>query len=237
MSPRAFWWRAAPRNLADGTIGTAPRREAAGAFPRNQGLETGPHDGCLFLETTELSCLAEQVVIDVQRGPHMHHCARTMHIRQTADHLSMISSDAPVEIVAYDPAWPGIFEGEAEVLRHALAPWLTGPIEHIGSTAVPGLAAKPIVDIMAGVETLDASRPAIVAATDVGYCHAPYRADVEHWFCKPSPTFRTHHLHLVPMGSPQWVHPIAFRDYLRAHRQCRQRVRSPETAAGSCPPL
>ena len=82
-------------------------------------------------------------------------------------------------------------------MRDVLQPWLAGPIEHIGSTAVPGLAAKPVVDIMAGVESLDASRPAIAALERAGYCYAPYRADTEHWFCKPSPQFRTHHLHLM----------------------------------------
>ena len=128
----------------------------------------------------------------------------------------MTSLEAPVEIVAYDLLWPRFFVDEAEVLRHALAPWLAGPIEHIGSTAIPGLAAKPIIDIMAALETLDASRPAIVA-TDIGYCYAPYEAEIEHWLCKPSPTFRTHHLHLVPIGSSQWIRPIVFRNYLRAH--------------------
>lgn len=129
----------------------------------------------------------------------------------------MTSLEAPIEIVPYDSSWPGLFVDEAEVLRDALTLWLAGPIEHIGSTAVPGLAAKPIIDIMAAVETLDASRPAILAVTDIGYCYAPYQADIEHWFCKPSPAFRTHHLHLVPRGSAQWIRPIAFRNYLRAH--------------------
>ncbi len=77
---------------------------------------------------------------------------------------TMTSIETPVDIVSYDSSWPRRFEDEAEVLRHALAPWLAGPIEHIGSTAVPGLSAKPTIDIMAGVETLDASRPAIAAA-------------------------------------------------------------------------
>jgi GrpB-like predicted nucleotidyltransferase (UPF0157 family) len=126
-------------------------------------------------------------------------------------------TEAPVEIVPYDATWPMRFQEETEVLRRALATWLAGPIEHIGSTAIPGLAAKPVIDIMAGVQTLDDSRPAIAAATELGYCHAPYQAEFEHWFCKPSPAFRTHHLHLVPVGTPRWIRPIAFRDYLRAH--------------------
>jgi GrpB-like predicted nucleotidyltransferase (UPF0157 family) len=87
------------------------------------------------------------------------------------------------------------------------------------STAIPKLAAKPVIDIMAGVQALDASRPAIQAATELGYCYSAYRPETEHWFCKPSPFFRTHHLHLIPVGSPQWIEPIAFRDYLRTHAE------------------
>jgi GrpB-like predicted nucleotidyltransferase (UPF0157 family) len=133
------------------------------------------------------------------------------------DGFDATSIQAPVEIVSYDSAWPLLFEQEAAVLRQALAAWLAGPIVHIGSTAVPGLAAKPVIDIMAGVQGLDASRPAIATAEEVGYRYAPYQVDLEHWFCKPSPAFRTHHLHLVPVGTPQWHRPIAFRDYLRSH--------------------
>jgi GrpB-like predicted nucleotidyltransferase (UPF0157 family) len=49
------------------------------------------------------------------------------------------------------------------------------------------------------------------------YCYAPYREDQMHWFCKPSPARRTHHLHLVPTGSRRFTDVLAFRDYLRAH--------------------
>jgi GrpB-like predicted nucleotidyltransferase (UPF0157 family) len=129
----------------------------------------------------------------------------------------MASPEAPVEIVSYDPAWPLRFDEEQRVLSRALAPWLAGSIEHIGSTAVQGLAAKPVIDMMAGVQTLDASRPAIDAAARLGYCYFPYRPESEHWFCKPSAAFRTHHLHLVPFGNEQWRGAIAFRDYLRQH--------------------
>ena len=127
--------------------------------------------------------------------------------------------EAPVVIVPYDSRWPMRFHEEANILRPVLAPWLAGPIEHIGSTAIPGLAAKSVIDIMAGVHTLEESRPAIAAAAALGYCYAPYQADLEHWLCKPSPAFRTHHLHLVPVGTPQWLRPMAFRDYIRAHSE------------------
>ena len=128
-----------------------------------------------------------------------------------------MTDEAPVEIVPYDAAWPTSFEMERTRLLDAIRPWLAGPIEHIGSTAVLGLAAKPVVDIMAGVESLVASRPAIAVLETREYCYAPYRTDVMHWFCKPSPAFRTHHLHLVPVGSRRWIEQLAFRDYLRAN--------------------
>jgi GrpB-like predicted nucleotidyltransferase (UPF0157 family) len=134
----------------------------------------------------------------------------------------MNAGEAPVEIVPYDPAWPGLFEEEQRTLLHAIGPWLGGPVEHIGSTAIPGLSAKPVIDIMAAVSSLEASRPALAVLAGVDYCYFPYRPESEHWFCKPSPAFRTHHLHLVPLDSPQWAGALAFRDYLRAN---------PETAA------
>jgi len=69
---------------------------------------------------------------------------------------------------------------------------------------------------MAGVESLEASRAA-VALERHQYRYAAYRTDVMHWLCKPSPALRTHHLHLVPLGSPLWIEQLAFRDYLRTH--------------------
>ena len=115
----------------------------------------------------------------------------------------------------YDPRWPELFAAERALLDEVLAPWLVASIEHIGSTAVPGLAAKPVIDIMAPVASLEASRAAIDALGTSGYCYFPYRAGVMHWFCKPSDDIRTHHLHLVPYRSPLWNERLAFRDALR----------------------
>lgn len=125
-------------------------------------------------------------------------------------------SDTPVEIVSYDAGWPARSAAERELLEPLLRTWLAGPIEHVGSTAIPGMPAKPIIDLMAPVHSLDASRPAILAVESAGYCYAPYKADSMHWFCKPSPACRTHHLHLVPLGSATWCERLAFRDALRA---------------------
>jgi GrpB-like predicted nucleotidyltransferase (UPF0157 family) len=126
-------------------------------------------------------------------------------------------AEAPIVIVPYDASWPNQFKGEHEALVRAIGAWMVGSIEHVGSTAVPGLAAKPVIDIMAGVASLEASRPAISVLAEIGYCYAPYRTESMHWFCKPSPAFRTHHLHLVPYETSRWIECLAFRDYLRAH--------------------
>jgi GrpB-like predicted nucleotidyltransferase (UPF0157 family) len=124
--------------------------------------------------------------------------------------------EEPIRLVTYDPAWPRRFAEERALLEVALDPWLDGPIEHIGSTAVPGLTAKPVIDIMAGVRDLASSLDARDAVAPLGYLYFPYRPDVMHWFCKPSPARRTHHLHLVPANSPLWAERIAFRDCLRS---------------------
>jgi GrpB-like predicted nucleotidyltransferase (UPF0157 family) len=125
------------------------------------------------------------------------------------------SGEASVQIVPYDPAWPSLFERERALLESRLGPWLAGPVEHVGSTAVPGLVAKPVIDIMAAVASLAASADVIAAAATAGYQYFPYRPDVMHWFCKPSPAHRTHHLHLVPFNSRLWIERVAFRDCLR----------------------
>jgi GrpB-like predicted nucleotidyltransferase (UPF0157 family) len=69
---------------------------------------------------------------------------------------------------------------------------------------------------MFGVKSLEDSKSAIELLIKNGYNYFPYKKDVMHWFCKPSPTFRTHHLHLVPYESNLWKERIKFRDILRA---------------------
>jgi GrpB-like predicted nucleotidyltransferase (UPF0157 family) len=128
---------------------------------------------------------------------------------------SVPNNSASIEIIEYITTWPAQFLAEREILLVALSPWLVGDIEHIGSTAVLGLAAKPVIDIMVPVASLQASRGAIAAAESVGYCFYPYKPDEMHWFCKPSPQVRTHHLHIVPLGSRTWIERLAFRDALR----------------------
>jgi GrpB-like predicted nucleotidyltransferase (UPF0157 family) len=81
---------------------------------------------------------------------------------------------------------------------------------------VPGLEAKPIIDILAGVRDLDESRACFEPLAQLGYMYAPYLPNEMHWFCKPHPSRRTHHLHLVPVGSKRYLDELAFRDRLRA---------------------
>ena len=126
-------------------------------------------------------------------------------------------SEASVHVVPYDPSWIDIFESERSFLESLLAPWRKGPIEHVGSTAVVGLWAKPIIDIMVGVTSLSESDPAKETLRQVGYQYAEYKTDVMHWFCKPSFAMRTHHLHLVPFESALWHERVAFRNLLRTN--------------------
>jgi GrpB-like predicted nucleotidyltransferase (UPF0157 family) len=94
---------------------------------------------------------------------------------------------------------------------------VVGDIHHVGSTAVPGLAAKPIIDILVGVEDLESSRACFDSLAVLGYLYAPYRSEEMHWFCKPDPRHRTHHLHLVPVGSRRYEEELEFRDRLQAN--------------------
>jgi GrpB-like predicted nucleotidyltransferase (UPF0157 family) len=121
----------------------------------------------------------------------------------------------PVRIAVYDPSWPAKFEAERTELQECIGPWIVGGIHHVGSTSVPGLPAKPVIDILVGVETLEGSRPCIDKVAALGYVYSPYRSDVMHWFCKPDPALRTHHLHLVPVGSRRYLDEMTFRDALR----------------------
>jgi GrpB-like predicted nucleotidyltransferase (UPF0157 family) len=127
-----------------------------------------------------------------------------------------------VEIVSYDRAWPGAFEEERERLERALGPYLTGSIEHVGSTSVPELVAKPIVDIQAGVAGLEKSRPVFGALEAVGYSYASVRADVMHFFEKRVAGRQPYNLQLIPYRSDCWNRRIAFRDYLRSHPEAAQ---------------
>ena len=122
--------------------------------------------------------------------------------------------NAPVEIVEYDPAWPAAYSAE----RERLAPLLPVGVQlhHFGSTAVPGLAAKPVIDVIALVDDLDAPITALVQSGGYQYPQA-FNATLTHrrFLCYPTATYRTHHLHLVDEPG-ELERRLHFRDRLRA---------------------
>jgi GrpB-like predicted nucleotidyltransferase (UPF0157 family) len=122
--------------------------------------------------------------------------------------------DAEVVIVEYDPAWPSAYRAE----RGRLAPLLPAGVElhHFGSTAVPGLAAKPVIDMIALVDDLDAPIAALVQRGGYQYPQA-FNATLIHrrFLCYPTAAHRTHHLHLVDEPG-ELKRRLRFRDRLRA---------------------
>lgn len=126
-------------------------------------------------------------------------------------------------VVAYSPNWPKEFEAEKQRLLEVFGDRIVA-VEHIGSTSIPGLAAKPIIDIVAGVNSFDVLSDFIQGLQGLGYEYMPKRMfDNRKFFPKGSKEKRTHHLNLVLRDDfEQWVKPIAFRGYLRNHEQERE---------------
>ena len=125
-----------------------------------------------------------------------------------------------IRVEDYNPAWPGQFAAEAAFLRSRLPEKLIKRIEHFGSTAVAGLAAKPVIDMLVEVGSLPETRARIVPLLKAdGYEYfwrpefdgPPYYA----WFIKRKPSGeRSHHIHMVEAESTLWDR-LYFRDYLR----------------------
>ncbi len=129
-----------------------------------------------------------------------------------------------VTVVPYDPLWPKVFEQERLHLLSCLPAHLIKRIEHFGSTAVPGLSAKPIVDILVEVTSLDKTREIIaplLEAQGYDYFWRPSWGDdtppFYAWFIKRDKNGkRTHHLHMVEAEFEHWDR-LLFRDYLIEH--------------------
>jgi GrpB-like predicted nucleotidyltransferase (UPF0157 family) len=123
----------------------------------------------------------------------------------------------PIRIADYDQHWPLLYEQEEIRLQATLSPVLLS-IEHIGSTSVSGLAAKPIIDMLAGVGNLEDIAEHVPALDLLGYEDARINpAFRRRMFCKGRYNEGSHHLHVVVFGSDQWLSPLRFRDYLRTH--------------------
>jgi GrpB-like predicted nucleotidyltransferase (UPF0157 family) len=126
---------------------------------------------------------------------------------------------APVIIVEYDPRWPGMYEEERDRILAVLGDWIVA-MEHVGSTAVPGLGGKPIIDIMPAVQRLADAERCIEPLASIGYEYVPEYNDVlpeRRYFHKGPPEARTFHLHMVESTSEFWERHLLFRDFLRAH--------------------
>lgn len=130
-----------------------------------------------------------------------------------------------VALVPYDPRWTSLFVDERDRLLSLFPKQWLG-IEHIGSTAIPGMPAKPIIDIMAGVESMavaDALGPALLESHYT--TSAEYNASLadRRWFMRYANGHRTHHLHVMLHGGRDWHRRLRFRDALRADTQLAQR--------------
>lgn len=122
----------------------------------------------------------------------------------------------PIVVVDYDPEWPFIYESLRERIAEALA-GLTAAIEHVGSTAVPNLAAKPVIDIDVLLKSDEMLSVAIRRLAGIGYVHQRDLgiADREAFLAPAGDS--PHHLYVCPPRSTEFRRHLAFRNYLRAH--------------------
>ncbi len=134
-------------------------------------------------------------------------------------------SQTPIRLADYDPEWPERFEQEAARIREAAGDHLLA-LEHIGSTAVPGLAAKPVVDMLGGTETLADADACVGPLEAIGYEYVPeLEAELpeRRYFRRTADGRHTHHLHVVEVGSEFFERHRDFRDYLRDHPEAAAR--------------
>ena len=126
----------------------------------------------------------------------------------------------PVVIVPYDEQWPRHFESERIRLQSLLS-GINFRIEHVGSTAVPGLGAKPIIDIMLGVDNRSQIEKRIPTFEKIGYLYVPeietMMPEDRFFYRQDTSGLVSHHLHSVELSSNFWRDHLLFRDYLRTH--------------------
>jgi len=127
---------------------------------------------------------------------------------------------SPIEIVDYDPAWPAMYEAEKARILGAIGDHL-GVVEHVGSTSVPGLGAKPIIDIMASVDHIAEALVVEEPLAPLGYTYLQeYETFIpeRRFFRRTSDDgVLTHHLHIVETTTAFWDDHVLFREYLKAH--------------------
>jgi GrpB-like predicted nucleotidyltransferase (UPF0157 family) len=126
-------------------------------------------------------------------------------------------ANQPIELTDYDPVWSDRFAEQRARLTDLLKPWLAEDIEHIGSTSVAGLRSKPVVDLLAPVQSLAAAQAAIPVLEWDGWLFWPDDPNRHYrlWFLRPNPTARTHHLQIIQHDQPDALALTSFRDALR----------------------
>ena len=137
---------------------------------------------------------------------------------ETSRHPSLDDRfDPAVRIVASDREWPARARAELRAIEEALGDTAVR-VEHVGSTAVPGLAAKPILDLQLSVDAVEPRGRYVGPLERLGYLFVPAPESLDyHLFAKPPERPRTHHLHVCAVGSEHELRHIAVRDFLRAH--------------------
>jgi len=125
--------------------------------------------------------------------------------------------DDNIRLVEYDPAWPARFEEMADRLRSTIAPDIALRIEHYGSTAIPNMTAKPVIDILLEVPSFAEARRSLIPIFNKPGCEYWWYDDHMCFILRREPMgIRTHHIHAAPKGHRIWE-GVAFRDYLRSH--------------------
>ena len=124
----------------------------------------------------------------------------------------------PAVLVPYDPGWPARFARYRDAIMATCGPWLTH-IEHIGSTAVPGLGAKPVIDMMPALRHHDDGPRCAEAMAALGFDYlGAYGLERRHFYRR----MKDCHAHMYVPGEGQWRAQLAFRDTLRAHTWARE---------------
>lgn len=126
-----------------------------------------------------------------------------------------------VRLLEYDARWPALFAVEEQRIRECCGA-LPLRLEHIGSTSIPGMCAKPVLDILAGRPRESTIPDYVIALTQAGYIHRGERGvPGREFFRRGVP--RAYHVHLVEAGGRLWREYLGFRDYLRAHHEAARR--------------
>jgi NAD-dependent deacetylase len=137
----------------------------------------------------------------------------------------------PVEVVEHDPGWADAAASEAVRVAAALE---AVAVEHVGSTAVPGLAAKPVLDLLAGLHSVALQPEQIRAMEALGYeCLGEFGLEGRIFFRKEADGRRTHHVHAVDHGGENWRRHLAVRDFLRDHPEVAARYAEVKLAAAA----